>query len=114
MASTYKGPGYRKNHTNETSAAIAVGDVVVLGTRISIAKIDIAVGVLGSVGMGGVYELAAKSADSWAAGATLYWDATLLHLTDTAGANPVAGFAFAAKLALATVAEVMVNGIPEQ
>ena len=114
MASTYKGPGYRRNHTNETSAAIAAGDVVVLSTRISVAIADIAVGALGAVGMGGVYELAAKSADSWSAGATIYWDATLLHLTDTVGANPVAGIAFEAKLALATVAKVMVNGIPEQ
>jgi len=113
MASTYTQPGRRMNHTNATSTAIASGDVVVVGTRIGIAIADIAVGSVGALAMAGVHKLLATVADSWAAGATLYWNATTEMLTDTAAANPVAGIAWAAKLALATTATVLVNGIPE-
>jgi len=111
---SFRGQGYRSQHTNATSTAIASGDVVVLGNEIGIAVSDIAVGATGVVERCGVHELAATSADAWADGAQLYWDAATEMLTDTAAANPLAGKAYEAKVALVLLADVLVNSRPSE
>lgn len=111
MAAKFLGEGRRMNYTNGTSAAISSGDVVVITPRIGVAQADIAVGATGALRLCGVCDLDATSADSWSAGATLYWNATTSKLTDTAGANPTAGIAFEDKAALTTTAAVILNGM---
>jgi predicted RecA/RadA family phage recombinase len=56
----------------------------------------------------GRYELPAASADTWSAGAVIYWDGS--ELTDTAADNDAIGLAEAAKSAGETVAQILLNG----
>jgi predicted RecA/RadA family phage recombinase len=57
----------------------------------------------------GVFTLAAKSADTPAVGAVLYWDATLSELTTTASSHNVAGYAYEAKASGVTTMKVKIN-----
>ena len=109
-----RGQGFRSDHTNDTSAVIASGDVVVLGTEIGIAVADIAVGATGTLERCAVHSLDALTAGVWDDGAQLYWDDTNDELTDIAAAHQEAGKAWGEKVNLTTEAEVLVNGRPSQ
>ena len=95
--------------TNTTTSDVASGDVVVIGDRIGVAVADIDVDDAGSLCVEGVFELDALTAATWDQGDVLYWHQTNLELTNIASANVVAGYAAAAKAALATVAKVKIN-----
>ena len=111
---SFRGQGHRSDYTNGTSVAVASGDVVVLGNEIGIAVTAVAVGATGTLERSGVHELDALAAGAWVDGAQLYWDAAQLELTAVVAANPLAGKAWGAKVALTTVAQVLVNGRPSQ
>ena len=65
------------------SQAITAGDVVIQGTLVGIAKLDIASSVLGALAVRGVFDVA-KTAVAFTAGAAVYWDS---------GGDPVGGTA---------------------
>jgi hypothetical protein len=58
-----------------------------------------------------VLEMNAASADTWAAGTPLFWNATALQVTPTRGANRLVGTAVAAKTSGQTVA--LVNAVAD-
>jgi len=109
MSTNYKGTNKRFTWTNNTSDAVASGDAVVFGAALGVAVVDIAAGASGELDAKEVFTLPAASADSWDMGAQLYWDASAGNLTDTVGANTLAGMAAADKAALETTASVDLN-----
>lgn len=110
MAKNHVQPGVVADYTNASGSDIASGDVIVIGSRIGIALVDIADGATGSMQVKEVFELAKLSTDVIAQGAVVYWDATAGNITTTATDNTAAGYAFAAAGDGATVIDVQLNG----
>lgn len=79
----------------KATAAVASDAVVVIGKRIAIALVDIAIGETGSITVEGVFAVAKLGTDVVAQGDLLYWDAANARLTSTASGNTLAGFAAA-------------------
>ena len=75
------------------SAAVAAGQVVVVGDMVGVAKLDIAANKLGSLAVEGVFDFpkATSAGSGFAAGVTVYWDATNSVATATAGSNKLLG-----------------------
>ena len=67
------------------SSAVSAGDVVVQTDLVGIAKQDIPAGELGSLAVTGVYDMpkATGTSTAMAAGAKVYWNATLQQVTTT-------------------------------
>ena len=89
--------GESLNYRNEGSELIRYGEVVVLEERI---------GVAGTVGVSGVYEMPAETGTAFQMGQTLWWDAENKRLTATKAASGaiLAGYAAEAKAAEAAAA----------
>lgn len=96
------------NYTNATGVDIASGDLVVIGTRVGVALVDIADGAAGAVAVTGVYEVPKEAALAVTQGDLLYADATSgeLDKTDT---NTLAGYAFADAAGAADTVQVKLN-----
>lgn len=94
MAKNYVEDGNTMDWTNGTTANIASGDPVVVGGLIGVAHSDIAVGEDGVLHMTGVIALAKDEAETWSAGAKLYFDDASNTVTATEG-TIVAGTAWA-------------------
>lgn len=77
------------------TAAVSVGDIVSLNTRIGVAGNDIAAGETGAVNVEGVFEMP-KATGVVTLGAAVYWDATNKNITTTSTDNIPAGYAVAA------------------
>lgn len=90
-------------------AAVAGGAVVLIGKRIGVVLKDIAANSTGSATVAGVWNIAKLATDVVAQGDLLYWDAANSRLTTTAGANTLAGFAFAAAGNGATTVQIKIN-----
>ena len=90
------------------TAAVAMDEVVVVGTIVGIASTAGAIGDVIALDVEGVYELTAKT-EAFTQGALLYWDATNKYLTTTATDNTLAGIAWEAKGASATTALIKIN-----
>jgi len=75
------------------SSAVAVGDVVVQGDLVGVAKTPIAANALGSLAVSGVFDFAKATGTSTAiaAGTKVYWDATNKVATATATSNKYIG-----------------------
>lgn len=71
------------NYYNDTSNAIAYGDVIVLSQRIGVAASNIPAGSTGAVELEGVFEFTAETTAGFAVGQSLYWDAAEKKLTAT-------------------------------
>jgi len=110
MADNFIQRGDLLTTANGTGVDVAAGGVLVVGATCRVALNDIADGASGPAYAEGVFNLAATSADDWADGAALYWDAATSKLTDTAGANVLIGYAVALKAALAVTANVKLAG----
>lgn len=108
MTKLFIQPGNVLDHT--PAAAVASGDVVVIGARVGVALADIAANATGSLQVTGVFQLAKKAADTVAQGALVYWDATNKYITTTASGNTLAGFAASAAGATTTAVNVKLNG----
>lgn len=116
MSTTFRKAGH--SHTHTAGADIAAGEVIGpigTGNRFGVAITTIANGATGALDASGIHELAANSADTWADGDILYWDAADDNLTDDAdsGTNKQIGYAVGAKDSSVTVAEVLLNGLPK-
>lgn len=81
--------------TCKATAAVVSGAVVVIGKRIAISLVDLAVGETGSITVEGVFSVAKLGTDVIGQGDLLYWDAANGRLTATAAGNTLAGFAAA-------------------
>lgn len=100
-------------------SAVAAGDVVVQGTLVGVARTPIASGVLGSLALRGVFDVA-KAAVAFTAGAAVYWDADGNPVGGTAGTgaatttrtgNTFMGFALAAAAEAATVVRAALRSV---
>lgn len=97
-------------------APISAGDVVVLGTRVLVAKTDIAAGALGSLATSGVFDVT-KAAGAISAGAAVYWNPAAMPIAGggpgaavpTADDNISMGYAVAAAEAEATSVRVLLG-----
>lgn len=74
-----------------SSSAVTGGDVIVVGNNIFFAEKDIAVGALGHLHIGGVWDLPKEASVAHTQGALVYWDATNHVVTTTAGSNKKIG-----------------------
>lgn len=102
--------GKSLSYTNATEAAIAAGDLVVIGTRVGVAAVDIAIGATGTVAVSGVFEVPKEAPLVVAQGDLLYCDATSGELDKTSEAQTLAGYAYAAEVSAATTVKVVLNG----
>lgn len=89
-------------------SAVAAGDVIVLGTLVGIARLDIAAGTLGSLAVVGVFE-APKATGAITVGAAVYWDAANHQITTTATNNPYLGKAILAAESADEMARFLLN-----
>lgn len=91
------------------AAARASGAATLIGTRIGVAKDDVAANATGVFLVQGVFTLPKLTTDAPAQGAALYWDNTNLRLTTTSAGNTLAGFAFAAAVNGDTTVQCAIN-----
>lgn len=104
--------------TNGTGSAVVSGQVVVVGSILAVATVDIANGATGTVRTGYAVKAPKVSAAVIAQGETLTWDASAAAFDDSA-ATPAAGdvtgaaaFAMEAAGAGVTEIDVVLTGTP--
>lgn len=90
MAQNYDSDGDVIPYTNTTGAAIASGQVVVIGHILGIALVAIAIGATGSVAVSGVWTVPKVAGAVFVQGEKLIWDASGAAFDDSA-ATPAAG-----------------------
>lgn len=88
MANNYIQPGNVIDHT--AGSDLSSGDVVVIGSILGVALVDIATGKTGSVQITGVFKCPKVSAAVIAQGESLTWDASVAAFDDNA-ATPATG-----------------------
>lgn len=101
-------PGNIMDYQNSGSPILS-GSVVVLGSRIGIAIVDIPTSSSGSVALKGAVELPAVNNAAFSQGDDLYWSGTALTKTPTAA---YAGMCFEPKAETATKAVVRLQSAP--
>lgn len=107
MIATYLQNGLAIDYVPATD--IEAGDVIVLGTHIGIAKLDIPANTLGTLATTGVFEVP-KDSGAISAGISVYWDPEDQCVTATSSATTVPfGVAIADASASATVARVLLR-----
>ncbi|SDP69665.1 DUF2190 family protein [Desulforhopalus singaporensis] len=108
MATNHVQKGNVMTWTNGTSADVAAGDVVEVGTLIGVALGDIADGAEGEVAIAEVWTLPKEAPLVISQGDQVYWDDTAgeIDKTDT---NTAAGKAFADAASAATTVKVLLN-----
>lgn len=109
MAKNYIQEGKTVTWTNGTGSAVAAGDLVVIGVRVGVAKVDIAAGASGAVAMEGVFEVPKEAALAVSQGDLLYCDVTSGELDKTATAQTLAGYAAEDAAGAASVVRVKLN-----
>lgn len=117
MATNFLRDGEVEQYTNGGSA-ISSGDVVVIGTRLGVALVDIANGATGSVAMRGVFNVPKVTAAVVAVGETLTWDVSAGKFDDDAATPATGDITGAAAVAVEagtgtdTDLEVYFTGVP--
>ncbi|HQL75982.1 MAG TPA: DUF2190 family protein [Phycisphaerae bacterium] len=100
-------------------ADVTAGDVIVQGTLVGVAKLDIAANTLGALAVRGVFDVA-KAAVAFTPGAAVYWDADGNPVGGTAGTgaatttrtgNTFMGFALAAAAETATTVRTALRSV---
>ena len=82
--------GEALNYT--ATAAVTVGDVVNLGSRIGVAADNIAKGATGAVHVVGVFSFPGAADETFTQGQAVYWNGSAI--TATADKNTPAGYVF--------------------
>ena len=100
--------GEALDYTNTTDAVIPANTIVKIGSRIGVTGTEIAPGDIGTIHVGGVWEIGKTGNAEIAMGQTVYFDGT--GITDTAGDNTEAGYAAANAAAGDTVILVKLRG----
>lgn len=72
---------------------ITAGSPVIFGNRVGIAMVDMVSGDVKSIEMEGVFSVNKVSAQAWAAGDEIFWDAGASLFTTVATGNTQAGYA---------------------
>lgn len=90
-------------------ADVAAGDLVIVNDLVGVARLDIPAGTLGSVAVGGVYEMP-KGAAAIDFGKKAYWDTTNKVVTATATGNTLIGKAVSDAAASDGFVRVLLNG----
>lgn len=86
------------------------GKGILIGSLFGVATASADVGLPVLIATGGVFDLTKVSADTFALGAPVYWDATAKTCTATASSNTRIGVALLAAGAGAATARVRLNG----
>lgn len=73
MTTRYIKPGEALDYTNNTGNPIAVNDVVVVGSFVAVAAVNIPVGAIGSILGDGVFTLPKKAGTAMPAGTKVTW-----------------------------------------
>ena len=107
MARNYIAKGQHFDYT--ASAAVASGDVVLMGDMVGVSLRALAAGETGPVRTDGVFSVPKLSTDVMAQGAQVYWDNTGKRMTLTATSNAKGGKAYAAAGAGAATLLVKLN-----
>ena len=89
LHATFIQEGNAIDHT--PAADVAVGDVVVVGDLVGVAKQAIKANTLGSLAVVGVFDLAKAAGVVFTAGQPLYWDDAANVATATATSNKLVG-----------------------
>lgn len=106
MANTHVQKGDIITWTNGTGANVASGAVVIIGSLVAVALVDIANGAAGSVAISEVWSLEKNTSLAIAAGDALYWDVADGEINKTSADNYYAGVAVAAAGATDTTVAV--------
>lgn len=85
-------PGHSIDVPAPTGGSVS-GMPVIIGSLIGIASVTAAELAMIAIQVTGCYELPKVSAQAWAIGAKIYWDATAKLATTTASANTLIGVA---------------------
>ena len=88
--------------------AVAAGDVIVQGSLVGVARLDIEAGTLGSLAVVGVFD-APKGTGAIAVGTPLYWDAANKVATATQSGNQYLGKSVQVAEAADEVVRVLLN-----
>ena len=88
------------------AAAVTAGDVVVAGSIVGIAPVDIVISTLGSLDIEGIFEVACLESDVVTIGMPLYWDDTNDWATSTASTHEQIGYATTASADTIEIVEV--------
>lgn len=108
MAKNHIQEGNIMTWTNGTGAAVASGEVVVVGTLIGVATGAIAAGATGELAIAEVWELPKEAPLDIAQGDLVYWDDANNNI-DKTNTNVLAGRAFATAASAATSVKVLLN-----
>lgn len=100
--------GEALDYTNTTNATIEANTIVKIGTRLGVTGTDIEPGKVGSLHVGGVWEIAKTGTNAVEMGQTVYFDGT--GITDVKSTNTEAGYAAAPAAASATTILVKLHG----
>lgn len=95
---------------NTDAVDLSAGDGYVVGTIFGVAQHDIAAGESGEFALVGVFDLAKVSAQAWAVGDAIYWDASAGNATTTSGGNTLIGKAVAVAANPSSTGRVRLNG----
>ena len=101
--------GESLDYKNGTEAAIAAGDIVMLGSVLGVAATDIPVGMVGAVYVEGVFRLPKTSENAVTIGTHVYYDGTGITEEDDDGGNKAVGYAAADATAADTEIAVKIN-----
>jgi len=91
-------------------AAVASGDPVQIGSIFGVAMADAATGADVAIVREGIFTLPKVSAQAWAVGAKIYWDATNKVCTTAAPGNTLIGTATAAAANPSATGAVLLDG----
>jgi predicted RecA/RadA family phage recombinase len=109
MAMNHIQRGEVLEYTNNGSSQINDGSVVVIGTKVGVALVNIPAGSMGVVAVNEVFALPKTSSLAISQGAAVYWNAAQGVATTSATGNTYAGYAAKAALASDTVVNVTLN-----
>lgn len=98
------------DYVNSGSAAINMGDVVVIGSHVGIAGDDIAVGDAGVLHVTGVFVMPKASSGAITLGADIKWDSSASVAAAASTGDTVIGYAVADAAADDTGVLVKLNG----
>jgi predicted RecA/RadA family phage recombinase len=100
-----------KNITVAAPALVKSGAGVLVGKMFGVASGDAAITADVTIVREGVFLMAKKTAQSWTAGAAVYWDDTAKVVTTTVGTNQMIGCAVLAGASDDATGTVLLDGV---
>ncbi|MBI4209524.1 MAG: DUF2190 family protein [Deltaproteobacteria bacterium] len=94
MSKSFVQTGEVLDYVNVTGRDLTSGEVIVVGSRIAVAAVDIPKDSEGSADLVGVFRLAKEVAATFNQGDKLFWDPVNNYLTKNSAGNIPAGMVF--------------------